>query len=106
MVAAALPEGYSLECLTCPLAEPEAWADEVVSFLCSGEFGPGFAATWGADLRRRCTLPGTVVATVRCDSAVVAHAMVAYDPSAVPSVGLVGHVYTDAGHRRKGLSRT
>jgi predicted GNAT family N-acyltransferase len=56
-------------------------------------------------LRRRTALPGSVFGVVRYEGAIVAHCMIAYDPGATPSVGLVGHVFTSAEHRRKGLSK-
>ena len=90
-----LARGYNLECSACPLPDPAGWCSAVLPLLSSGEFGAAFGETWGLDLSRRAATSGTIVATVRWDPggtphpAVVAHAMVAFDPAAVPSVGLV-----------------
>jgi GNAT superfamily N-acetyltransferase len=101
-----LPDGYALECFVSPAPEPASFADDALALLASptGEFGAAFADTWGKDLRQRAALPGSVFAVVRHGGELVAHCMVAYDPGATPSVGLVGHVFTAAAHRRKGLS--
>lgn len=109
-LAQSLPAGYRLEVVVAPAPMPEAFADAAVSLLAdpNGEFGAGFADTWGKDLRRRAGLPGSIFGVVRHDaagSAMVAHCMVAYDPGATPSVGLVGHVFTSVEHRRRGLSK-
>lgn len=105
-ILSGLPPGYALDCFAAPAPDPAAFAAEALALLADpkGEFGAGFADTWGKDLAVRAGLPGSVFAVVRHEGAIVAHTMVAYDPAATPSVGLVGHVYTHADHRRKGLS--
>ena len=106
-LAQSLPAGYHLEVVVTPAPTPEAFAEAALALLAdpNGEFGAGFADTWGKDLRRRVALPGSVFGVVRSGDRLVAHCMIAYDPGATPSVGLVGHVFTSADHRRKGLSK-
>ena len=96
-----LPPGYRLDCFLTPAPDPETFADDALALLAApdGEFGADFADTWGKDLRQRAGLPGSVFAVVRHGGLVVAHTMIAYDPTSTPSVGLVGHVFTSRSHR-------
>ena len=103
-----LPDGYELECFASPAPDPTVFADDACRLITSTDDlgGASFLETWGKDLRLRAALPGSVFAVVRWEGECVAHTMIAYDPAARPSVGLVGHVFTAPAHRRKGLSTT